>query len=67
MVEFDKLQKIQNITIRKIKKIINIEWTNNLKICKFFCGSQNLERQNVERPIFWNFKITNIKITKDVR
>ena len=52
MVEFDKLQKIQNITIRKIKKIINIEWTNNLKICKFFCGSQNLERQNVERPIF---------------
>ena len=28
-------------------------------------GGQNLERQNVERPIFRNFKITNIKITKD--
>ena len=28
-------------------------------------GGQNLEWQNVERPIFRNFKITNIKITKD--
>ena len=28
-------------------------------------GDQNLERQNVERPIFRNLKITNIKITKD--
>ena len=27
-------------------------------------GGQNLERRNVERPIFRNFKITNIKITK---
>ena len=26
---------------------------------------QNLERRNVERPIFRNFKMTNIKITKD--
>ena len=28
-------------------------------------GGQNLERRNVERPIFRNFKITNDKITKD--
>ena len=28
-------------------------------------GGQNLERQNVEQPIFRNFKIANIKITKD--
>ena len=28
-------------------------------------GGQNLERRNVERPIFRNFKITNIKIMKD--
>ena len=28
-------------------------------------GGQNFERRNVERPIFWNLKITNIKITKD--
>ena len=28
-------------------------------------GGQNLERRNVERPIFWNFTIANIKITKD--
>ena len=28
-------------------------------------GGQNLERRNVKRPIFWNFKIANIKITKD--
>ena len=26
---------------------------------------QNLERRNVERPIFRNFQIANIKITKD--
>ena len=28
-------------------------------------GVQNLECSNVERPIFRNFKITNIKIAKD--
>ena len=29
-------------------------------------GIQNLERRNVERPIFRNFKIVNTKITKDL-
>ena len=28
-------------------------------------GGQNLERRNVEQPIFRNFKIANIKIMKD--
>ena len=28
-------------------------------------GVQNLEWSNVERPIFRNFKITNIKTSKD--
>ena len=28
-------------------------------------GGQNLERRNVERPIFRNFEIANIKIKKD--
>ena len=28
-------------------------------------GGQNLERRNVERSIFQNFKIANIKMTKD--
>ena len=28
-------------------------------------GGQNLERGNVERPIFQNLKIASIKITKD--
>ena len=28
-------------------------------------GVQNLECSNVERPIFRNFKIANIKIAKD--
>ena len=28
-------------------------------------GRQTLERRNVERPIFRNFKIANIKITKN--
>ena len=28
-------------------------------------GGQNLERRNGERPVFRNFKITNIKMKKD--
>ena len=28
-------------------------------------GGQNLERRNVERPVFRNFEITNIKMKKD--
>ena len=28
-------------------------------------GGQNFERRNVGRPIFRNFEIANIKITKD--
>ena len=28
-------------------------------------GGQNLEQRNVERPIFRNFKIAHIKITKN--
>ena len=28
-------------------------------------GDQHLKRLNIERPIFWNFEIPNIKITKD--
>ena len=28
-------------------------------------GGQNLERQNVEEPIFRNFEIANIQIKKD--
>ena len=40
----------------------------NLNLNIFFIvtgGDQILERQNVERLIFRNFKIPNIKITKD--
>ena len=32
---------------------------------KFMSGGQNLEGRNVERPIFRNFIIANIKMTKD--
>ena len=28
-------------------------------------GGQNMERRNVERPVFRNFEIANIKIKKD--
>ena len=28
-------------------------------------GGQNLEKQNLEQPIFWYFKIANVNITKD--
>ena len=40
---------------------------NNFSNCYIFIlgGVQNLEWSNVEQPIFWNFKITNIKIAKD--
>ena len=37
----------------------------NFLIWKFLGGIQNIEWPNVERPRFRNFKITNIKITKD--
>ena len=67
LLNLKNLEKIQILTIRKIQKIINIEWTNNFKICQFLWGGQNLERQNVEQLIFRNFKITNIKMTKDIR
>ena len=48
---------------RRIRQI-----PGSLRIVKYQCnmgGGQNLERRNVERPIFRNFKITNIKITTD--
>ena len=38
---------------------------NHRQLLLFAGGGQNSERQNVERPIFRNLKITNIKITKD--
>ena len=28
-------------------------------------GGQNLERRNVDRPVFWNFEIAIIKIKRD--
>ena len=31
----------------------------------FTGGGQNLERLNVERPIFLNFKIANVEVTND--
>ena len=37
---------------------------NNKYAVKVRVGGQNLERRNVERPIFRNFHIANIKITK---
>ena len=40
---------------------------NNFSNCNIFIlgGKQNLEWSNIERPIFRNFKITNIEIAKD--
>ena len=35
------------------------------RVWKKMGGSQNFERRNVKRSIFRNFKIANIKITKD--
>ena len=32
---------------------------------KFWGGGQNLERRNVDQPIFRNFKISNIKMTEN--
>ena len=50
-------------------------YTRNFEIPKYrpfynwsfqmFGEVQNLERRNIERPIFRNFKITNIEIKKD--
>ena len=34
-------------------------------MCWKWGGCQDLEQRNKERPIFRNFEISNIKITKD--
>ena len=42
--------------------------TNMLRLLKhvrILGGGQNSERRNVERPIFRNYKIANIDMTKD--
>ena len=46
-----------------IDKISNVH--NKFRSLIIMGGIQNLEWSNVERPIFRNFKITNIKIEKD--
>ena len=48
----------------KIKLSHNFRYFNIRKF-EIPGGDQNLERRNVERPILGNFKIANIKITKD--
>ena len=55
---------------KKLRKTENFSY--NLKIGVplesinlFLSGGQNLERLNVERSTFQNFKIANIKMTKD--
>ena len=44
---------------------LEIIWTPKI-FNNFLGGGQNLERRNVEQSIFRNFKITNIKITKEI-
>ena len=46
------------------------DYESEVRISKFRIADpiwrdQNLERQNIEQPIFRNFKIPNIRITKD--
>ena len=43
----------------------SINLLTKYKIYILLGGGQNLERRNLERPIFRNFKIANIKITKN--
>ena len=52
-------------TVRKIYNNI-VRWNSRLstgKKTRGGGGGQNLERRNVERPIFRDFKTANIKIT----
>ena len=55
---FDKA----NYKFNKFRRICWRYWVNRLKTRS---GRQNLGRRNIERLIFRNFKIANIKITKD--
>ena len=41
--------------------IIHVGLRNHIAGHDHLGKSQNLERPNVERPIFWKFKIVNIK------
>ena len=45
------------------EEIFQSRWSNYMKGSPG--GGQNLERRNVERPIFRNYNIANIKITND--
>ena len=59
----------QNFSIWNIIKFIEFFPTRKtkiwlLKIGKFWDGVQNMSCHDVEQPGFWNFKITNMKITK---
>ena len=47
--------------IRKFWNRLSIRYSALLEMG----GDQNLERRNVERPVFRNFEIANIKIRKD--
>ena len=44
---------------------IDIDILQILSLVTNMGGAQNLERRNVERPVFRNFEIANIKIKKD--
>ena len=61
------ITRIQNERILKIKNLI--KYDHSIIMCQFILirmgGSQCLEQSNVERPIFRNCEISNIKITKD--
>ena len=54
-------QNTKNVT--KICKIRNVSFIFQIFLIKI--GGQNFERRNVERPVFGNFEIANMKIKKN--
>ena len=65
--KINKFPEFHNLKNERISRIFSVWKTKAPKISKFFnCSSiRYLERQNVERPIFRNYKISYIKIPKD--
>ena len=63
---FQKFSKFYNFENHQISIIDKLKKNNIIsELVEFQKGEgQNLERRDVERSIFRNFKITNIKITK---
>ena len=61
---FNNFLSCEILIFRMVELIFFLFQIRNFWNWKFLGGIQIIEWSNVERPGFWNFQITNIKVTK---